>query len=205
MKLLRMLSAISLFCSAALALPPAPITVGPSPVHVVEGYITNMNLYAQTQSQWCWAGVTETISSVVGKAKSECKMASRFIKGTPGDYCCQAAHAGTSECNKPYFLDKSLGFYKMLDQMFANQISTLNIIQDLKKRLPVGVRIGWDNGGGHFLVLYGAKYVGKVQTFNLWNPLPLGKGDKQIVNRSALTRYQNAGNWTHSYTTKKAG
>lgn len=167
------------------------------------GYITYMDLYAQKQSEWCWAASTETVSKVFNLQKSQCKMASRFIKGQAGDFCCQGNNGTTAACNKPYFLEKSLGHYGFSDKVFANQIGTLNIIQDLKKRLPIGVRIGWDGGGGHFLVLYGASYVGTVQTINLWNPLPIGKGDKQIVSRSGLVRYQNAGKWTHSYTTKK--
>lgn len=192
MKWTSLFAAVSLFSSAAFGINQ-------------EGYITNMGLYAQQQSEWCWAGVTATVGAAFGKPKSECKMASRFIKGQPGEYCCAANKGSSKECNQPYFLDKSLAHYGFLDQMFASQIGTLNIIQDLKKRLPVNVRIGWDNGGGHFMVIYGAKYVGTAQTFNVWNPLPVGKGDKQVLSRAALVRYRSSGNWTHSYTTKRPG
>ena len=166
-------------------------------------FISDMGLYAQTESEWCWAASTETISRMMGAQKSQCKMASRFIKGQPGEFCCNAANGASAACNQPYYLDKALDHYKMLDHVYENQISQLNIIQDLRRRYPVGVRIGWDGGGGHFLVLYGATYVGKNQTISLWNPLPIGKGDKQIVARSGLVRYKNAGTWTHSYTMKK--
>ena len=42
---------------------------------------------------------------------------------------------------------------------------------EIDARRPVGARIGWSGGGGHFMVIYGYSFVGGTQYFDIDDPI----------------------------------
>jgi hypothetical protein len=169
--------------------------------------LINMKLYPQQQSNWCWAAATETVSTLMNSGKSQCKMASRFVLQQPGDFCCQGQNGSSDICDKPYPTPDALDHYGYLDRYFAGPLTTQDIVGELQKHYPIGIRVLWEdgeNGGtGHVMLLYGAQTYKSGETFNLWNPAPIGKGDRQVVSRAGLVHYQNRGTWSHTYLIKK--
>jgi len=171
--------------------------------------LLSLNKYSQQQTQWCWAAITQTVANYFGHYKPQCRMASRFIKTQPGEYCCTAAKAGSSECNQPYYLDRSIGHYNMLNQFTGGTLPTTSVVGQIGAKRPVGMRIGWNGGGGHFILAYGARHdvtfhgfppkPKVIETFHVWDPA--NGGDAAVVARAGVTNYKSAGSWTHSYTT----
>jgi hypothetical protein len=64
---------------------------------------------------------------------------------------------------------------------------------------PVGTRIGWSGGGGHFMAIYGYSLVEGVEYFDIDDPI-YGKSHLTVADFSS--NYQGSGSWTHAYLTK---
>jgi len=64
---------------------------------------------------------------------------------------------------------------------------------------PVGARIGWNNGGGHFMVIYGYSLVVGTEWFDIDDPI---YGKRHLTVADFSSNYQGSGSWTHTYFTK---
>jgi hypothetical protein len=63
---------------------------------------------------------------------------------------------------------------------------------------PLGVRIGWSGGGGHFVIVEGYKPCPeqRVAIDDPWY------GASDLTYNAFVSSYQGTGSWTHSYTTE---
>jgi hypothetical protein len=64
----------------------------------------------------------------------------------------------------------------------------------------VGARIGWNGGGGHFVVLTGYRSSGKVREVEVQDPWT---GRSTLAVDAFATNYKNSGTWTHTYLTRR--
>jgi hypothetical protein len=64
---------------------------------------------------------------------------------------------------------------------------------------PVGARIRWNNGGGHFVVIYGYSRIAGTEYFDIDDSF-YGKSHLSVTIFSSS--YQGTGMWTHTYFTK---
>ncbi|ACU62887.1 papain-like cysteine protease family protein [Chitinophaga pinensis] len=159
--------------------------------------VLNFNMEAQTQSNWCWAATSKSVSffySALLNPWTQCKIASAEL----GQTCCTSPVPGP--CNVPWYLDKALTRTKNFVQFISGTMTWESVKEQIDKGLVVGTRIGWSGGGGHFMVIYGVSKVLNTKYFHIDDPI-YGKSTLTVSQFS--TNYQGSGSWTHSYLTKK--
>ena len=110
--------------------------------------------------------------------------------------CC--LNGATGQCNQDGYLDRSLLAVGHLASRAAVGASSYAYIkQEIDRGHPVGVRIGWHQDGGHFVLITGYDESDGVQT--IWVEDPWW-GASSYELGAFTTAYENgAGQWTHTY------
>ncbi len=153
------------------------------------------DMQAQTQSNWCWAATATSVSHFywLWSTWSQCGVANAELGH--GD-CCHASVP--SHCNVAWYLDRSLtrtnNFVSITGQVAFSQIQA-----EIDAGRPVGARVGWSGGGGHFMVIYGYSRVLGTEYFDIDDPI-YGKSHLSVADFASS--YQGSGTWTHTYFTK---
>jgi hypothetical protein len=155
----------------------------------------HFNMQAQTESNWCWAATSTSVSHYYwfGSRWTQCRVACAELNLST---CCEVP--APDACNVPWFLDRALtrtnNFVSISGPLTFDQVRT-----EIDAERPVGARIGWANGGGHFMVIYGYTKVLSHEYFDIDDPI-FGKSHLKVSEFS--NNYQTTGSWTHSYLTR---
>jgi hypothetical protein len=154
------------------------------------------NMQAQTQSNWCWAATSTSVSKFYSFLSpwTQCKVASDEL----GLTCCNTPVPGA--CNVPWYLDRALTRTNNFISIQGGTVTWETVKLELEKGLVVGTRIGWNGGGGHFMVLHGVSSIGVTKYLHIDDPI---YGKSALTYQQFATNYQGSGSWTHSYFTKK--
>ena len=167
----------------------APPRILAGTAHVIPGF----HVPLQEQTNWCWAAVAKGIAARSGAVWQQCNIAGLEL----GQQCCPA---GTNPvpCNVAYYLDRALtrvGHYRSLLGRAA--ILASEVIPEINANRPVGVRIGWSNGGGHFIAIAGYSTNGGpfVDVEDPWYSA------STITYAVLQSAYKGRGTWTHTYWT----
>jgi hypothetical protein len=111
----------------------------------------------------------------------------------------QAASNGTG-CNVPWYLQTALGVTDNLRQMQANSLDEAAIQTEIAAGAPIGVRVGWFGGGGHFMVLAGCLTAADGTVYvDICDPIYL---NTRFALDAFAGSYQGGGDWTHTYLTR---
>ena len=158
--------------------------------------VLGFNMEAQTQTNWCWAATSKSVSHFYSFLSpwTQCKIASSELNNT----CCNSPVPGA--CNVPWYLDKALTRTQNFVSVQAGTVSWSTVKSELEKGLVVGARIGWNGGGGHFMVIHGVTRIGATQYLHIDDPI---YGKSFLTYNQFATNYQGSGSWTHTYFTKK--
>jgi hypothetical protein len=153
------------------------------------------NMQAQTQSNWCWAATATSVSHFYWFISSwtQCRVANDELGHND---CCN--NPVPSTCNVPWYLDKALTRTNNFVSV-TRPVSFQQIRDEIDAGHPVGARIGWNGGGGHFMVIYGYSLVAGVEYFDIDDPI-YGKSHLTVSDFSS--NYQGSGTWTDTYFTK---
>ncbi len=153
------------------------------------------NMQAQTQTNWCWAATSTSVSHFywLWSTWTQCKVANAEL-GLSG--CC--ANSVPAACNVPWYLDRALTRTNNFVSI-TGSVSFEQVRAEIDAGRPVGARIGWSGGGGHFMVIYGYSLVAGTQYFDIDDPI-YGKSHLTVADFSS--NYQGSGTWTHTYFTK---
>jgi len=163
---------------------------GEDPVDVV----LRFPIQAQQQSQWCWAGVSASVSRyyVPASTWTQCRIANQQWGRTD---CCGAGASGA--CNNPSVLGTALTTVGHFDRQTSAQESLQTVENELVAGRPLCIRVGWSGGGGHFIVASGLEDDGF-----LWISDPGGGTTALVAYDTVRTNYRGSGTWTHSYFTE---
>lgn len=160
----------------------------------------NFAMQAQKQTQWCWAAVSASVADYYGTAGfTQCDLATwaASTRGVANANCCK--DGSSSDCNKPFTLDTALKHVGHLNAM-TDGASTLPKVQsEIDGKHPLGVRVGWTGGGGHFLVIDGYDTTVADPKIALADPF---YGPSVVAFNTFPAHYQGGAVWSHSYTTK---
>jgi hypothetical protein len=117
-------------------------------------------------------------------------------KGLTKTGCCNTPIP--QPCDQPGLLDKALRIVKHLaGGPTAGPISFAQVQQTLAAGRPVCARIGWLQGGGHFVAISGWSIQGGIQRVNVEDPL---YGSSVVGYTNLCTAYHyGRGRWTHTY------
>jgi len=155
----------------------------------------NFTMQAQTQSNWCWAATATSVSHFYWwfSPWTQCTVANAELGRT------DACHTPVpTACNVPWYLDRALtrtnNFVSITGPATFQQVR-----DEIDAGRPVGARIGWSGGGGHFMVIYGYSVIAGTTYFDIDDPI-YGKSHLTVSDFS--TNYQGSGTWTHTYFTK---
>src|SRR6478609_4406714 len=155
----------------------------------------SFDMQAQTQTNWCWAATATSVSHFYWLLSTwtQCKVACGELGRTD---CCNSTVPGA--CNVPWFLDGALtrtdNFVSIMGVATFQQVRA-----EIDAGRPVGARVGWSGGGGHFMAIYGFSTVGGVEYFDIDDPI---YGKTHLTVSEFSTNYQGSGTWTHTYFTK---
>jgi Papain-like cysteine protease AvrRpt2 len=149
----------------------------------------------QQQTQWCWSAVSTSVSLSYDPSSTwtQCTVVNAELGETT---CC--ANGGSAACNKPWYLDLALHRVGNLASWASGARPFADVQTEINNGRPLGARIGWSGGGGHFVVLEGY-FPGATQQLAVDDPW-YGASDLSYASLSAS--YQGTGSWTHSYFTQ---
>lgn len=154
------------------------------------------NMQMQTQSNWCWAATATSVSHYFWRWSTwtQCRVANAELGHTD---CCQTPVP--SECNVPWYLDRALTRTQNFVSI-TGRVSFDQVRDEINAGRPVGARIGWSGGGGHFMVIYGYSLIGGGEHFDIDDPI---YGKSHIPVSEFSNSYQGTGSWTHTYFMKR--
>jgi hypothetical protein len=153
-------------------------------------------MQAQLESNWCWAATSNGVSHFYWfhSTWTQCKIVNAELGRT--DACSTPAPAAA---NVPWYLDKALTRTNNFVSINAGTATFAQIRAEIDAGRPMGARIGWSGGGGHFMVIYGYSVWGAHQYVDIDDPI---YGKSTITLQEFSTNYQGSGSWTHYYITK---
>ena len=155
------------------------------------------SMQAQTQSNWCWAANATSVSHFYWwfwNSWTQCRVANAELAHSD---CCNSSVP--SACNVPWYLDRALTRTDNFVSITAGQVGFAQVRAEIDAGRPVGVRIGWSGGGGHFMVIYGYSLVGRLEYLDIDDPI---YGKSHLTAADFSSNYQGSGSWTHTYLTK---
>jgi hypothetical protein len=149
----------------------------------------------QLHSEWCWAACSTSVSRLFDPATrwTQCKVADAELDRRT---CCQ--DGATSLCNKPWYLNRALRRTGNLDRYESGTVPIAAIRSQIDAGRPVGARIGWAGGGGHFVMISGC-LDDATGILEVRDPI---YGTSEISIASFAASYQGTGSWTHTYYTE---
>ncbi|WP_024696289.1 papain-like cysteine protease family protein [Pseudomonas syringae] len=177
----------------------------------------------QQQTNWCWAAVSVSTALFydLGNPATQCALANQAFGDS--NNCCVNGSSGA--CNQPYFLNLALSWVGHLNNWYEQAFTLAQIMGEIDARHPLGARIGWNGGGGHFVAIYGyntnvpaaapalsAPVAPASTPASAPTPAPAAPpatlsiadpwfGVSVIAMTDFAAHYQGGGTWTHSYTT----
>jgi hypothetical protein len=157
----------------------------------------DFDMQLQTQGNWCWAATATSVSLFYWpwSGWTQCKVANGELSRND---CCNSPVP--SPCNVPWYLDLALTRTGNFVS-FTGPSDVATVRAEILAGRPVGARIGWSGGGGHFMVIYGCGRAAGVEYFHIDDPI-YGKSQPTVATFSSS--YQGSGSWTHTYFTKRA-
>ena len=162
--------------------------LGGGPVHRVPGF----HVPLQEQTNWCWAAVAAGVAAHYGAVWQQCNLAGLEL----GQQCCPAG-INACLCNVPYYLDCALirvSHFRAM--MFGVASFNPEVMTEINANFPIGVRIGWSDGSGHFLAIAGYSTNGR-QFVDVEDPW----WSASTVTYAWLQSGYQGGVWTHTYWT----
>jgi papain like cysteine protease AvrRpt2 len=154
-----------------------------------------LTMQDQLQSQWCWAACSASVSRFYDTASSwtQCRVVNAELEQTG---CCQ--DGATGQCNQPWYLQRALTRTGNLVSWSSGTVPMATIRSQIDAGRPVGVRIGWAGGGGHFVMISGCLDAA-TGLLEVRDPI---FGTSEISIASFASNYQGSGSWTHTYYTE---
>jgi hypothetical protein len=156
----------------------------------------SFTMQAQLASNWCWAATSNSVSHFYWSLSTwtQCKIVNAELGRT--DACNTPTPAGA---NIPWYLDKALDRTHNFVSIHAAPATFAQIRAEIDAGRPMGARIGWNGGGGHFMVIYGySTWLGQ-EYVDIDDPI---YGKSHLTLEDFSTNYQGSGSWTHYYITK---
>jgi hypothetical protein len=153
-------------------------------------------MQAQLQSQWCWAACSTSVSLFYDSASgwTQCTVVNAELGQAT---CCQ--NGSTAQCNRPWFLDRALTRTGNLASWSGGTATIAQIRTEIRAGRPLGVRIGWSGGGGHFVMIAGYRACDPDSFIDVRDPI---FGSSDIALATFSSSYQGTGSWTHTYYTE---
>jgi Papain-like cysteine protease AvrRpt2 len=156
-----------------------------------------LSLQHQLQTNWCWAACASSASAFYDGTSTwgQCTVVNAELTQMS---CCDDGASGT--CNVPWYLDRALRRTGNFTSKQSGRASWNTVRDEIRAGRPVGARIGWKGGGGHFVMLTGYRSAAGVREVEVQDPWT---GRSSLPIDVFATNYKNSGTWTHTYLTRR--
>lgn len=175
--------------------PPPPPAPPPGPPPLSNPLLFTM--FHQEQFNWCWAAVALSVARYYNTTPIwgwQCQIASAGL-----GFVCSPAGQNANNCDVPWYLDQALGVTNNFKTSAPGAASIPQIQVEIDGGQPLGVRIGWSDGGGHFCCVTGYFYVAGAIWVHIEDPC---YKQSSLPYSDFCSKYQSYGTWTDSYWTK---
>lgn len=155
----------------------------------------------QQQDNWCWSAVGVAVERFYDatRTRTQCQLAGIALGRSD---CCTDGADDPAKCDQPWYLDRVLTITGNLESMRPGTLGFPEIQARVADGSPVGCRIGWYGGGGHFAVIKGWLVgPGGRRYIDVSDPIFL---ESQVAFDDFPIAYQSGGDWTHTYLTVPA-
>ncbi|HVV44131.1 MAG TPA: papain-like cysteine protease family protein [Bryobacteraceae bacterium] len=159
----------------------------------------------QLESNWCWAAVSASLKNFFSPQSGfqQCHLASPVLLSEAQIEAAVRCCEHPDECNMQAFLEDALAFAGNLHQKLHGYLGFPGIMNEIDAGRPVGVRIEWSDGYGHFLLIDGYRAFGSdAQQVHVSDPF---YGASYILHGDLVDNYQNDGIWTDTYFVRAEG
>jgi hypothetical protein len=147
----------------------------------------------QKADNWCWCAVSVSVDVFFNPASTwtQCLMASTAL-GLPG--CCD----NPGPCDQQGYLEDALTIvHRLAGPVTVGPVPFADVQAQIGSGKPVCVRIGWFQGGGHFVSLSGWQTPDGTQKVSVEDPF---YGSSDMTYDDFCNAYHNGeGAWTHTY------
>lgn len=158
-----------------------------------------VNMAVQLESNWCWAAVAVAVNCLFSPESEvqQCGIAQPVLTtekqiGAAVDCC-----ANPELCNIPALLQDALTLCGNLNKVEHGFLAFAGVTAELDANRPVGVRIQWSNGGGHFLLIDGYReFNSGAQQVHVADPF---YGPSYVLYGNFVNSYQDDGVWTDTF------
>jgi hypothetical protein len=127
---------------------------GAAPYQILEKVVIPFEMGRQVYSNWCWAAVAASVAACYGKTYRQCAIANVELGRRD---CCEpprnAAHVDFDVANVFGSPLNRVGCLREITRF--EQAIPLQVVEELKTRRPICVRMVWPDGGAHFLTITG--------------------------------------------------
>ena len=158
------------------------------------GYVN----HRQEQPNWCWAAVSLSVDACYADQSgaattwSQCSIVNAELNQTS---CCD--DGSTPACDRPWYLDLAFTRVGRFRLKLTRRLRPVETRIQIDANRPYGIRIGWFQGGGHFVGVSG--FDAGNGTFEIADPWY----GTSVQSHAIFPRhYQGGGRWTHSYATQ---
>jgi len=150
------------------------------------------NMQHQLRTYWCWAATATSVSLFYNSLSiwTQCSIAAATLSNT----CCQTP----DPCDKPWYLNEALTKTGNFVN-YGTPLSFSDVEKQLKTGRVIGCRIGWQDSGGHFVVIHGCRSDAGINYYSIDDP---STGKSETTENGFHTAYLGSGTWTHSFITK---
>jgi hypothetical protein len=153
-------------------------------------------MQTQLASNWCWAATSNSVSHFYWSSSTwtQCTIVNAELGRS--DACNTPTPGGA---NVPWYLDRALTRTRNFVSITAGPAPFSTIRAEIDAGRPVGARIGWSGGGGHFVVVYGYSVWRDTLYVDIGDPV---NGNSHQTLDDFSTNYLGSGTWTHYYLTR---
>lgn len=163
----------------------------------------------QQQTNWCWAAVTAAIDHFMDPASTlkQCEIANfavndvrtRRRQAPVSGNCCEKV---TADYNQQLSLHPPLIGIGRAGPAAPGILSFDQVREQIDKGVPIGVRIEWKDGTGHFVVISGYSIGPGLRTLMIQDPDSKTKS-VEVPYDVFLTRYRGIGHWDETHRVAK--
>ena len=156
-----------------------------------------LRIQHQLQKYWCWAACSSSTSVFFDGSSSwtQCRIANEELNQSA---CCD--DGDSDPCNQPWYVDRALRRTGNLAGRSKGRATWEDVKGEIEAGRPVCARIGWQGGGGHFVLVTGYYEAEGERGLDVEDPWT---GSASLELDEFSDRYQTTGNWTHTYLTRE--
>ena len=154
------------------------------------------NMEKQSETSWCWSAVSVSVAKFYDPNSiwTQCSLANSALGLIT---CCSSPDSDA--CNKQFSLTTALTTSGNMNGNAQGVVPIATIESQIDSVHPIGARVEWSGGGGHFLIISGYDSSGDEPSIFVEDSI---YGSSEIPLSTFNTQYQGSGTWTNTYFTE---